>query len=170
MVGKLTLALFFVALAVTGFAAAACGDGDGDAGSSQKSPPATNTRAPAASATSSSGGGNNVTIADFSYNPARFNGRAGQSLRLTVTNAGQQTHTFTITGVVDTGRLGPGEAKVVEFTPAQAGTLVYFCTIHGQPRMSGQLTVAGTAGLLPSTGSDTEMSLSADPIPRNEAA
>jgi plastocyanin len=93
-----------------------------------------------------------VTIADFSYSPARFNARAGQPVQLTVTNGGQFPHTFTITGVVDSGSMAAGTSKPVTFTPSQAGTLTYFCTIHGEARMSGQITVAGTTGSLPPDG------------------
>lgn len=132
------------AIAALSMLVAACGGSDNKDNASPTSAPA------AATATKPAGGGaNNITIADFSYTPARFNAVAGQQVSLTVTNSGQQPHTFTITGVVDSGTISPGQTKTVTFTPAQAGNLVYFCTIHGQARMSGQVMVSGTSGSLP---------------------
>jgi plastocyanin len=108
------------------------------------------TSAASANPTAASGGAaNNITIADYSYSPARFNARAGQAVRLTVTNGGNVDHTFTVDGVVNSGTLAAGANKVIEFTPSQAGTLVYYCMIHGRATMSGQITVAGTSGALP---------------------
>jgi plastocyanin len=34
-----------------------------------------------------------------------------------------------------------GQSKSVSFTPTQAGSLTFFCTVHGQAAMSGTLTV-----------------------------
>jgi len=148
-------AFLLILVIVIAGALVACGD-DGDGGGASASP--TSAAVAAASPTtaastnppaSSGGGANNVTIADFNYSPARFNARAGQATRLTVTNGGNTPHTFTIDGVVDSGSLAVGANKVIEFTPSQAGTLVYYCAIHGRATMSGQITVAGTSGALP---------------------
>ena len=148
-------AFLLVPVIVIAGALVACGD-DGDGGGASASPTgaavaeASPTTAASANPTAASGGGaNNVTIADFNFSPARFNARAGQATRLTVTNGGNFPHTFTIDGVVDSGTLAAGTNKVIEFTPSQAGTLVYYCTIHGRATMSGQITVAGTSGALP---------------------
>jgi plastocyanin len=82
-----------------------------------------------------------VTIVDFSYAPAAITAKAGQPVTLEVTNSGQSAHTFTITGVVDSGSIGAGQSKAVTFTPSSAGSLQFFCTIHGASVMSGKLTV-----------------------------
>jgi plastocyanin len=103
------------------------------------------TSAPAASPTSpaSGGGATSMSIVDFGYSPAQLSGRAGQAIRLNVTNQGALDHTFTIDGVVDSESMGPGVGpRALEFTPSQAGTLTYYCTIHGEATMSGRLTVA----------------------------
>jgi plastocyanin len=163
MLRRLKFALILVPLLVIGsFAIAACGGDDEDSSAAAPTPAPTRpaattapaaaspTAAAAANPTAASGGaGNSVAIADYSFSPARLNARAGQALQLTVSNAGQSQHTFTITGVVDSGTINPGQTRSVTFTPATAGTLTFFCMIHGQTAMSGQITVAGTSGSLP---------------------
>ena len=148
---RVALALLPILLAGAALLAA-CG------GSDNKSSAASPTRAPSTASTAApasspgSGGANNITIADFKYTPARFNAVVGQQVSVTVTNQGAATHTFTITGVVDSGSIAPGQTRTVTFTPQQAGNLIYFCTIHGQATMSGQVMVAGTSGALPVPG------------------
>ncbi|HXH22653.1 MAG TPA: cupredoxin domain-containing protein [Dehalococcoidia bacterium] len=158
--------LFVIVLA--GAVAAACG-GDDDGGGAAASPTrpaaaaASPTSAPAAaSPTSAAGGtGNSITIADFSYSPARITVRAGQPVQLTVTNGGQFPHTFTVDNLVDSGSLAAGQTRNVTFTPPAAGQFTFYCTIHGQARMSGQLTVQGTTGAVPSEGAPAGQSTSA---------
>jgi plastocyanin len=98
------------------------------------------TSAPAAQPTSGADG-QQVSLADFSYSPNTLTAQAGQPLDLNVRNQGTQRHSFTITGVTDSGVVQPGGQATVDFTPSQAGTLTYFCTVHGQAVMSGTLTV-----------------------------
>ena len=86
-----------------------------------------------------------VQARDFSYSPASFSTPAGEALTVTVTNAGPSPHTFTISGVTDTGSIAPGATRTAQFTPSQAGTLRFFCTIHGQDVMSGVITVQAAA-------------------------
>src|SRR5581483_7750885 len=148
---------------------AACGGGNSNGSSATAaptraaavnptSPPAANpTSAPAANPTSSSGGAaaNSITIANFTYSPGRFNAVAGQQVRLTISNQDSFPHTFTIQGVADSGPIAAGESKTVTFTPAQAGNLTWFCSIHGQARMSGQVIVSGTSGEAAPAGGQT---------------
>jgi plastocyanin len=82
-----------------------------------------------------------VTMVDFGYGPDAITAKAGQPVTLQLTNNGQSGHTFTITGVVDSGSIGAGQSKTVTFTPSSAGPLQFFCTIHGASVMSGTLTV-----------------------------
>jgi plastocyanin len=152
-----------------GLLAAACGGGNGNGSSATAaptrapaanptSPPASNpTSAPAANPTSSAGGAaaNSITISNFTYSPARFNAVAGQQVRLTITNQDSAPHTFTIQGVADSGPISAGESKTVTFTPSQAGNLTWFCSIHGQARMSGQVIVSGTSGQAAPVGGQT---------------
>ncbi len=123
------------------------------------------TRPAATAAPSGSGSANSISIADFSFTPARFNATAGQQVSLNVTNNGQFPHTFTITGLVDSGTIAPGQSKTVTFTPTAAGNLIYFCMIHGQATMSGQLMVAGTSGSAPAPGGNTTGGASSSTAP-----
>ena len=137
-------------LAIVVSAATVLGCGSDDASSESVAPSPTSRAAPAASATApasnppvaeAGGGETTITMADFSYTPARINSRAGQQLQLTVTNSGQLPHTFTIANVVDSGTIAAGQTRTVSFTPGSTGTLTYFCTIHGAAVMSGQIAV-----------------------------
>jgi plastocyanin len=91
----------------------------------------------------SPGGGSSlqVEMLDFDYQPATLSVRSGTSVTLEVENAGDQPHTFTIDGVVDSGVVNAGQSTRVIFTPASAGSLTFYCTVHGRGSMSGTLTV-----------------------------
>jgi plastocyanin len=103
----------------------------------------------AAAPTQSSGGsaapttaaGTRVTAVDFSYSPTQLTAQVGQHMTVNFVNNGQAPHTFTITGVADSGSVAAGQSRTVTFTPASAGTLQFFCTIHGASVMSGTITV-----------------------------
>ena len=139
--------ILLLAIVVSAATVLACGsdDASGSAAPSPTSRAATTATAtaPAANppAAAPAGGETTITIADFSYTPARINSRAGQQLQLTVTNNGQLPHTFTIANVVDSGVIAAGQTRTVRFTPAVVGNLTFFCTIHGAGAMSGLITV-----------------------------
>jgi len=82
-----------------------------------------------------------VRMVDFAYEAKPLTGRVGQSVMLDLKNDGAQPHTFTIAGVVDSQRVEAGQSKSISFTPGQAGSLTFFCTVHGQAAMSGTMTV-----------------------------
>ena len=82
-----------------------------------------------------------VEMFDFGYTPSSLQSTAGQALTLNIDNVGAAPHTFTIDGVVDSGSIAAGASGSVTFTPSQAGTFTFYCTIHGAASMSGQLTV-----------------------------
>jgi len=84
-----------------------------------------------------------LSMIDFGYTPPQLTARAGQKVTLSLRNSGQLPHTFTIDGLVDSGRIDGGGSKTIEFTATQAGTLTFYCTIHGAARISGTLTVTG---------------------------
>ena len=100
------------------------------------------TTAPAAAAPAAAAAAPAVSIIDFAFQPTALTGKAGTALNLNVSNKGNAPHTFTIQGVTDSGTITAGNSKAVTFTPTAAGTLTYFCMIHGQATMSGTLTVA----------------------------
>jgi plastocyanin len=116
----------------------ACGGDDDDDGAAADAP----TAAPTATAAPTV---LNVATLDNSFNPATSSARAGQKVTVNVKNDGQRPHSFTIDGVVDTGRLDAGQSKTVEFTPSAAGSLTFYCTIHSAAVMSGTMTVSASA-------------------------
>lgn len=129
------------ALALTIAGVIACSSDDNKTGSQPTSVAAQPTRGGGSAAAPTTTTATRVTIVDFSYAPAELTARAGQPVTLNVVNNGQAPHTFTITGVADSGTVSAGQSKAVTFTPAAAGTLEFFCTIHGAAVMSGKLTV-----------------------------
>ncbi len=82
-----------------------------------------------------------VTIVDFAFVPETLTAAAGQPVTIKINNNGNVQHTFTIDGVADSGTLDPGGSTTLMFTPAQAGTLTFYCVIHGATVMSGTITV-----------------------------
>ena len=148
-IGRLSL-LFVGVIALSGLALVACGGDDDDDGEGSTAPTATvpaasnPTSAPASSPTAAAApeGAVEMTMVDFGYQPGTIEATAGQPVRIQLTNSGQQPHTFTIDDVVDSGDMDENESQLVEFTPAQAGTLTFYCTVHGQAAMSGEVNVA----------------------------
>jgi plastocyanin len=122
---------------------AACGGDDDDGGGAAATATTAPTPAPVVL---------NVVTLDNSFNPATSSARAGQKVTVNVKNDGQRPHSFTIDGVVDTGRLDAGQSKTVEFTPSSAGSLAFYCTIHTAAVMSGTLTVSASAAAEPGGG------------------
>jgi plastocyanin len=166
-------------LALGTLALSACGgDNDNDQPAAATTPAPTPTQPPAASPTpqvaasptpAAEAGPTAVTMADFSYAPATISARVGQQVALNVTNAGALPHTFTIDNVVDSGTISAGQNRTVQFTPTQAGSLTFYCTIHGRATMSGTVNV--TAGgaqsqpqeSQPASGTGTGGTTSSDP-------
>jgi plastocyanin len=112
-------------LTVAAFMVACGGDDDDDSGGSS----------------GGGGGAISVSMVDFGYEPRTITVRANQPVTIDLENDGAQPHTFTINGVVDSQRVEGGQSKELSFTPSQAGTFTFLCTIHGQASMSGTLTV-----------------------------
>ena len=157
---KIRLGLVITVLLLLASVAVTCGGDDDDGSNSGSQPTATRaaseatatTAAPAATATTAAapasttapaGGGGpiSVSIVDFAFSPSTLTVQSGQSVTVNLRNNGSASHTFTIDGVADSGPLGGGESGSVTFTPAQAGSLTFYCTIHGASTMSGRLTV-----------------------------
>lgn len=136
-------------VALVGALLIACGDDDSDGSSSTPAEPTATvteaaTEAPAGAAGDSEGGAGSaqsMSVFDFGYDPAGLTVTSGDEVMLEVTNTGGLPHTFTIDGVVDSGVVEAGESASVSFTPDETGTLTFYCTIHGESRMSGELTV-----------------------------
>ncbi len=50
----------------------------------------------------------------------------GDTIRITINNTLNTTHSFVIDGVVDSGDIAPGTSKIIEFTVNQAGSYLYY--------------------------------------------
>ncbi|HEX5140046.1 MAG TPA: cupredoxin domain-containing protein [Dehalococcoidia bacterium] len=118
----------------------ACGGDDNNGGSSNAPTVAPTVEPPAAPVAL------NVTTMDNSFSPTTLTAKAGQKVTVNIKNDGQRPHTFTIDGVVDSGRLNGGESKTVEFTPTQSGALTFYCTVHTAAVMSGTINVSASGG------------------------
>ncbi|MFE9506391.1 cupredoxin family copper-binding protein [Streptomyces anthocyanicus] len=124
--GAARLAAAACALALTALVGCSDGGGGGGGGATESA-----TR-------SSASGGTQVTIKDFTFEPASLTVSPGANV--TVVNKDSTTHTLTASkgGSFDTGDIAPG--KSATFTaPSTAGDFPYACTIH--PFMKGTLTV-----------------------------
>ena len=87
-----------------------------------------------------------VIAREWFFEPTSLHVRAGQPVALSVTNAGEQLHTFTVPNLgIDTGPLQPGATENLIFTaPAERGTYEVLCTFpgHEEAGMIGSLVVA----------------------------
>jgi uncharacterized cupredoxin-like copper-binding protein len=86
-----------------------------------------------------------VATTEWRFDPATLHLRAGQSLTLSVTNAGAELHTFTVPKLgIDTGPLQPGATRELRFTaPVERGRYDALCTFpgHKEAGMTGSLVV-----------------------------
>jgi plastocyanin len=86
-----------------------------------------------------------VTASEWSFDPPLLHVPAGEAVRLSVTNAGDHLHTFTVPSLgIDTGSLEPGATRELSFTaPASPGSFEALCTFpdHAEAGMIGILIV-----------------------------
>ena len=62
--------------------------------------------------------------------------------QLTIKNAGQAEHNFSIASLHVNQDIDKGESKTVTFTPTQAGSIEFFCVYHKVSKgMTGTVTV-----------------------------
>ncbi|MEJ7824721.1 MAG: plastocyanin/azurin family copper-binding protein [Solirubrobacteraceae bacterium] len=123
-------------LALTGGAVAGCGDDDSDDTASTPAPAAQST-APADDA-AASGDVVKVNMKDIEFVPADITVKVGQKILWTNTD-GNIPHTVTARegADFDSGNMDGGDT--FDFTPKQAGTIAYVCTIHAGQK--GSITV-----------------------------
>jgi plastocyanin len=109
--------------------AAACGGDDetpeGNGGSPAESP----------ADGQDDGGGADLTIVDFSFSPQKLSVTEGQTI--TVTNIGENSHTFTTDDETIDETIGAGETVEIPLTGVVTGG--FHCEFHSQ--MTGTLTV-----------------------------
>jgi plastocyanin len=134
MSGRIPTALACLALAA-GTAVAGCGNDNKDSASTPAPPPAA---APPPATSKSGGEVVKVGMKNIKFVPQDITAKVGQKIVWTNTD-GQISHTVTATkgADFDSGNLAGG--ATFEYTPKQAGTIDYVCTIHsGQ---TGSITV-----------------------------
>ena len=109
--------------------AASCGGDD--------TPPAQNAGSPSESPSDSGdgGGGADLTIVDFAFSPADLSVTEGQTI--TVTNIGENSHTFTTEDDAIDETIGVGDTLEITLTGVTTGG--FHCRFHSQ--MVGTLTV-----------------------------
>jgi plastocyanin len=81
------------------------------------------------------GGGADLTIVDFSFSPAELSVSEGQTI--TITNIGENSHTFTTDDEAIDETIGAGETVDITLTGVASGG--FHCRFHSQ--MTGTLTV-----------------------------
>lgn len=86
-----------------------------------------------------------VNATEWTFEPLEIRAAAGEHISITVTNTGEQFHTFTVPALdVDTGSLSPGDAMTLEVhLPAEAGSHEFLCTFpdHAESGMVGTFIV-----------------------------
>jgi plastocyanin len=105
-----------------------------------------------------------LEVDDFYFEPTVLEGEAGQALTVTMSNAGDAPHTFTVDELNVDHELQPGdEAVSTEVTFPESGALVFYCRFHADGGMLGGLSVggdlnaaSGVSGAGSSEGEDTE--------------
>ena len=122
--------------AIGALAAVGCGSSNQSSTSSGSSTPAASSSTAAASS-SSSGGGVAIKMQNIAFDPKDVTVKVGQ--KVTWTNDDSIDHNVTSQSGESIKSDNFGKGGTFSFTPTQAGTIKYVCTIH--PGMTATLTV-----------------------------
>ena len=82
---------------------------------------------------------------DFGYSSTNLSAKVGQEVTITLTNSGSGSHNFVIDALnVNSGVISGGQSTTFTFTPQEAGTFEFYCSIgsHKQMGMLGSLVVS----------------------------
>lgn len=82
---------------------------------------------------------------EFGYSSSALTAKVGQTVNVTLTNSGSGSHNFVIDALgVNSGIISSGESVSFSFTPQEAGSFEFYCSIgsHKAMGMVGTLTVA----------------------------
>lgn len=124
-------------LALTGsLAVAGCGSDDESTSSSSSDAPAASTSTPAATP-AASGDAVRVVMKNIAFEPKEVTVKVGQ--KITWTNEEPVDHNVVSNSGAEFKSEIFGEGGTFEFTPKEAGTIEYECTLH--PGMVGTITV-----------------------------
>jgi plastocyanin len=80
---------------------------------------------------------------DIHWNMTTINSKVGQAIEITLRNEGALDHNLVIEAFGIDELAAPGEDAVVTFTPTEAGTYAYICSIpgHEEAGMVGEIIV-----------------------------
>jgi plastocyanin len=81
-----------------------------------------------------------VQIKDFTFTPGHLEAKAGETVRLVVSNADSALHTFTIRELGVDYSIAPGNEALIEFRAPGAGIYTWVCIPH-EGGMKGTLVV-----------------------------
>ncbi len=84
-----------------------------------------------------------IEAKEFSFSPSVITVKAGQPVRIRLQNTGKMPHDWVIDGLAKTSTIKSGETDTIEFTPTEAGTFSFYCSVgnHRAQGMEGKLTV-----------------------------
>jgi plastocyanin len=130
-------------LATAGLVFAGCGSSDKKSSSSATTAATTGaSTATTAQAAPQQSGSLTVQTEDFKFVPNTLSAKVGQQVTVSLKNAGQAEHNFSITSLGVNKDLKPGETATVTFTPKSEGGVEFFCEYHkASKNMVGTLTV-----------------------------
>jgi plastocyanin len=105
---------------------------------------------------------------DFFFKPTFAKAKLGSTVKVTLRNKGDATHTFTIPSLGIDTTLEAGKKATVEVTLPTDGALGFYCRFHGAPPSGGQgmqgaffskkgeaVSTGGGAAATPSTSAPT---------------
>ena len=84
-----------------------------------------------------------VEATEYSFEPATIRVKAGDVVRIKITNVGNIFHTFTIDEFNINVRLNPGQSETIEFVADKTGTFTIYCIPHKPLGMVGDLVIEG---------------------------
>jgi len=96
-----------------------------------------------------------VTIEDFSFDPAVIDINLGDEIAVELANDGDEKHTFTVSEFFVDEELASGEDTDVSFTPNEPGEFTFFCRFHPN-EMQGSIRVARPGGTPSETPDDAQ--------------
>ena len=82
-----------------------------------------------------------ITAKDNVFEPASYTVEAGQPIKLTVVNAGQNIHEVEVKDLLPETKLAPGQSKTVDVASQQPGTHKIYCEIHEDTGMEGEFVI-----------------------------
>jgi plastocyanin len=100
-----------------------------------------------------------IEIGDYFFEPNIIEATMGNTVEVSLTNEGEQDHTFTLDELLVDEAVAAGEDAEVTFVPNEPGEFTFYCTIHPE-EMQGALRIARPGEAPP--GGDVEESPTED--------